>query len=344
MAEIADIPKRQALASGRFVGFFGVLVLGHVAIAVMLGALTGFAFNPAMPQLLAMLLGILMPWFVWIMLAHVIWRVAVHEKSKAPLQDTWAILRENARDHRWQLQSALRFLLAALFIASTGYLKELITVLQPFAWDTAFAELDRWLHFGRDPWQMLQPLTGSYAVTKALNIVYHGWFFAIYFCVFVACFGRGPQSGAFLIAFVLAFSIGGNFLATVFSSAGPVYYERLGLGSDFAPLMASLHGFNEVGRLPALEVQEALWQAYLLNGGNAAISAMPSMHVATSVLMACFAFGHSRFLGWVMSVFACLMMVGSVHLGWHYAVDGYLGALIAWGCWRAGVRLARAEP
>ena len=104
--------------------------------------------------------------------------------------------------------------------------------------------------------------------------------------------------------------------------------------------MSALQGLNEVGRLPALEVQEALWQAYLANGGNAAISAMPSMHVATSVLMAFYAFRHSKALGWLMSIFAFLIMVGSVHLGWHYAVDGYLGALIAWACWWAGLRLA----
>ncbi|NNE82209.1 MAG: hypothetical protein HKN18_18205 [Silicimonas sp.] len=325
-------------------GPFFVLVIAHVAIAVGMGTVTGFSFNPQMPQLLAVLLGILMPWFVWIMLAHLIWRLAVVEKSQAPLKDTLAVLKTNALDHRWQLQSAMRFLLAALFIASTGYLKELITVLQPFAWDVSFAELDRWLHFGQDPWRLLQPITGSYAVTKTLNIVYHGWFFAIYFAVFVACFGRGALSRAFLISFVLAFAIGGNLLATIFSSAGPVYYERLGLGSDFAPLMSSLEAMNQIGRLPALEVQEALWQAYLANGGNAAISAMPSMHVATSVLMVFFAFGYSRLLGWVMTVFAMLMMVGSVQLGWHYAVDGYLGALIAWMCWRAGVRLAESAP
>jgi hypothetical protein len=38
-------------------------------------------------------------------------------------------------------------------------------------------------------------------------------------------------------------------------------------------------------------------------------------------------------------------MIGSVHLAWHYAIDGYVGALVAvFGWWAAGklVRWDRA--
>jgi hypothetical protein len=31
--------------------------------------------------------------------------------------------------------------------------------------------------------------------------------------------------------------------------------------------------------------------------------------------------------------FALIILVGSIHLGWHYAVDAYAGFLVAAGCW-----------
>ena len=58
--------------------------------------------------------------------------------------------------------------------------------------------------------------------------------------------------------------------------------------------------------------------------------------------MALYASTHARWAAWTMWGFAAVIMIGSVHLGWHYAVDGYLGAAVAWGAWRAGRRLSRA--
>jgi hypothetical protein len=37
--------------------------------------------------------------------------------------------------------------------------------------------------------------------------------------------------------------------------------------------------------------------------------------------------------GYLLTAYALVTMTGSVTLGWHYAVDGYLGAFLAWGCW-----------
>ena len=65
------------------------------------------------------------------------------------------------------------------------------------------------------------------------------------------------------------------------------------------------------------------------------ISAMPSMHVATSVLFALVAWQTHRKLGIVLTVHAAAVMIGSVHLAWHYALDGYIGALLTYGIWRA---------
>jgi membrane-associated phospholipid phosphatase len=64
------------------------------------------------------------------------------------------------------------------------------------------------------------------------------------------------------------------------------------------------------------------------------------MHVASSTLMAIFAFQWSRLAGIMLTIFATGIMIGSFVLGWHYAVDGYAGAMIALASWVvAGVLL-----
>ncbi|UCI20109.1 phosphatase PAP2 family protein [Mesorhizobium sp. B2-1-8] len=77
-----------------------------------------------------------------------------------------------------------------------------------------------------------------------------------------------------------------------------------------------------------------LWQVYIGNvdlpGG---ISAMPSMHNAQAALFAAVAYSINRRFGHVMLAYAVLIFLGSIHLGWHYAVDGIVGVTVALAIW-----------
>lgn len=44
-----------------------------------------------------------------------------------------------------------------------------------------------------------------------------------------------------------------------------------------------------------------------------------------------------------MTLFAILIFAGSVHLGWHYAVDGYASALSTAAIWIGVGRLLRRQ-
>jgi membrane-associated phospholipid phosphatase len=143
----------------------------------------------------------------------------------------------------------------------------------------------------------------------------------------------------------------------LFSSAGPCYFGQItGLPDPYLPLMTYLNDADQVHRVWALGAQAALWHNYALREFTmvSGISAMPSMHVALATLFALVCWRTKRWLGIVMSIYAVLIMIGSVHLGWHYAIDGYAGIggmiaiwrLVGWALARHGAarRLAVTEP
>ena len=46
-------------------------------------------------------------------------------------------------------------------------------------------------------------------------------------------------------------------------------------------------------------------------------------------------------LGWLAAAYATLIFLGSVHLAWHYAIDGYAGLAVALAGWHAAGWLVR---
>jgi hypothetical protein len=227
-----------------------------------------------------------------------------------------------------------------LLVSAFSFFKIAIPDLQPFAWDPLLAEMDRMLHGGHHPWEWLQPVLGHPYVTALINGAYHLWFGVIYAVLLwqMVDLRRPKLRMQYLLTFTLLWILIGNVAAAVFSSAGPVYYGRVtGLVDPFAPLMAYLHHADEVVSVPALAVQDLLWRVYSTGSAFAGggISAMPSMHLASTFCCVLLGLATRRWLGAVFGVFALLILVGSVHLGWHYAVDGYVAIIATCAIWRA---------
>jgi hypothetical protein len=221
--------------------------------------------------------------------------------------------------------------------------KQAIPLIRPFSLDEFFMKADYFLHGGHHPWMLIHPIAGIPWVTKLIDSAYVCWFPALYF--FLTGFGLGSDDRLrcrYFVSFILVWVFAGSVFAVLLSSAGPCYYARLLPGPDpFSPLMGYLRSVHEARFLFAVKFQEGLWAAHaakenLTFGG---VSAMPSVHVATAVLFACAGFSVHRLLGYAFAVYAVIIQIGSVHLGWHYAVDGYFGAIIAIAFWRFSDRM-----
>jgi hypothetical protein len=225
--------------------------------------------------------------------------------------------------------------LTPMMIAFT-VVKDNIAVVHPFDWDKTFAHWDIVLGGGVAPWQILQPIFGHPAITVLLNFNYHLWFFLMFGVLMWEAFS--PRSDEirmqFMLAFCFAWFFVGSVLALIFSSAGPCFYDRL---FPDHPLYAGQMAYlNSIGPkwVWSLAVQNDLWESYVTGSGKiTGISAMPSMHVTIATLLALFGWRRNRTVGLVFSISAVMILIGSVHLAWHYAVDGLAGAGLAVLCW-----------
>ena len=261
---------------------------------------------------------------------------------------------------RWQRDRLLGVvtppLVCMIALASFNGFKQMLLPDAGFGMDALFADLDRALFLGNEPWVVTHDLLGSVAATNAIDAFYHGWFVPMALGIIVVAFiSDATLRLQYALSYLLMWIIIGCGLAWLLPSAGPCYYEAFHADPRFAELMARLTSADAALKagggdgIAALLNQEALLANFgrpvLALGGG--ISAMPSMHNAMSVLFALGAMRMNRWLGAAMWVYAFVIWIGSIHLGWHYALDGVVAAVATLAIWQGcGLwlrRMAAAE-
>jgi len=266
-------------------------------------------------------------------------RTLLRQRPARPLRTVWNDLTGDfAAGQRLVLALPAMVLLPLVLSAYTS-LKTMIPMVAPFAWDGPLAALDARLHGGTAPWELLQPSLGSPAVTHWIDWAYGPvWFWMLLILQFWQVFSLHPQRQRVLVTFVLCWAILGIVMAMLFASAGPAYYSALVAGPDpFAPLLAYLSEASGQTQILAVHAQAELWRTYLSGevGLAAGISAMPSMHLSMGMLLVLATWRLGAIVRWLSRAYLALLLVGSVHLAWHYAIDGYAAIGGTWLLWWA---------
>ncbi|MXP41623.1 hypothetical protein GRI75_08205 [Altererythrobacter soli] len=250
-----------------------------------------------------------------------------------------------------QLVRGIPMLLAlVIFLPVFGSMKSAIPLFSSYTWDDTWIALDRALH-GTDPWRILQPVFGYPLVTSILAGFYHLWILLIYaggvgFCFFV---GDRQLRAQFFVAYFACWALLGNGLAITLASVGPCFVGPMLGDPRFDEQMAYLKAANAHYPVMTLAVQQQLIDWYTSGSGGLGrgISAMPSMHVSIAFLFFLAMRRISRIAGLLFGAFFVIIMIGSVHLAYHYAVDGYVSIAATWLIWlaagAAARRIARAD-
>ena len=229
--------------------------------------------------------------------------------------------------------------LAPPFMSTFSSFKQVITVIHNFSWDYRLMRLDYILHFGHHPWEFFRFFLNYPYIIKIIDYIYVLWFPILFLsCLWMAWSQRRKLKLQFFINLCLAWIILGTFLAIIFSSAGPCYYAKVVTGKPdpYSPLMIRLNEIHTSMPLIAIRNQIGIWKAYenrvwLPFGG---ISAMPSLHIAIAVIFALAGWRVNRYLGILLIVYVFITLIGSIILGWHYAVDGYVSILLTILIWK----------
>jgi len=237
----------------------------------------------------------------------------------------------------WLFRTIFLYIFLVIFGNAFSTLKSFHNTISGFFAEDFFAGMDRALHFGVDAWRVYTPFLEVISLKYITYLYTWTWFTALLLLTaIVAGLEKNERLRIALLRIYFTSWIGlGLVVATIGSSAGPVYYGRVtGDIARFAPWRQFVDSYG-YHKMSAGLASENLWQWYMteLGGIGGGIAAFPSLHVAMAAMLAFYAFTFNRILGAIGLVWLIIIQAGSVLLGWHYAVDGYFSILAITAMW-----------
>jgi hypothetical protein len=240
----------------------------------------------------------------------------------------------------WLLLMLRAWLACVAVFSAYVWLKVSVPLINYARWDDFLWKLDRTLHGGYSPNLVLLDLFEGSRAAAWIDVWYGMWLTtAMAGSFFFICFAGSRFRQRFVLSFVATWILGAWWYLAL-PAVGPVFV--------FPEVQDSVRGF-----LPTAEqIQRSLAENYrIIVAGRTqellpfdpmrGVAALPSLHVGMHWLLTLWA---RRLAPWLFIPFAVgtlVTLVGSILTGWHYAVDGYAGILLAYACYRAALATDR---
>lgn len=297
-----------------------ILLLAQYSAALLLSIHLGFVARP--PTLSYMLVALVLSTFAGLTLfLRRLWQLW-REAEIHPIKRLWS-----EASLVVVATYFLGFQLVGIQFGVLTWAKAMIPLAVPYWADGPLAWFDR-LVLGADAWRLVPDL-----LVRPLDALYPFWAVVKFIgLVVVLMLPASRLKSQAMLTYFLTVGLMGVTGQYLLSSGGPIFYDRLMHAGQFGDLAQRTKELAPIVHTAS----EYLWQNYLTRDMaiGAGISAMPSMHVATTTWTA---IALSRI--WPKTsipiwAFWFIILIGSVALGWHYLSDGVVGAAGALLCWK----------